>query len=801
MNAIELGNLSYLNLLWIVAAVAATMIVASVLRRRALSRFATSNLVKSLVAQVSDSRRRIKAVLVVASLAILAFAMTDPRWGKVWKEVPQRGIDVVFAVDVSRSMLAEDTSPTRLERARQQIEDMVDAMKGDRVGLVAFAGETKKCVPLTTNYADFKQALQEIGPHTIPLGGSRLGDALTVAANSFLDKTADHKAIVVFTDGEDQESDPVETATDIYKSQGIRVFTVGLGDMEDGSRIPVNRTRSGTQWLKHDGQHVWSKLNGEVLREVALAADGAYIPAGTSHVDMASVYRRYVAQVKQTEFETARVHSMIPRHQFFVGLALLLLLTETFISEFRKQKQPAKAASATTPTASVRPTTSQATKREASRKTEHVASAVIALAIAVGLTGAGPATSPTPSQQLAAANKNLAEGKLDDAIAKYQQIAEGQTGRTEAIYNEGVARFRNSEFEQARSLFTETLGTNNPNLTTQARFNLGNCDYAEAVACSKDDRPGAIKQLSSAVSHFRSALQDKPTDGDARANLELATRLMKQLQQEEDKEQEEKQDQQQKDQQQQDQNPESEQDKSDQQNSEQNKQDQQKSDQQDTSPKGSDKEDTDQKDTENSDQSESSENQDQQTGKDGSEQDDKPSDDSDSESDSGKDNADKKPEDQKEGSEGDSSSDHPEDKPSEDKADKGSAEDEKDQSKQDDESDSKGSPNGDSEEKEPQQQTQPADGQPKSDKNNPESKQPSQTGTSAQASDDKKDESQPAGAASSTGTSAGQAGEDGQPMTRVEADKILQAVRDRDLKRRRELMQRQRRHVPVHRDW
>ena len=133
----------------------------------------------------------------------------------------------MFALDVSRSMLADDVSPNRLERAKQQIKDMVDEMSGDRVGLIVFAGDAKQEVPLTRHYHDFKKTLDEVGPYNVQLGGSSLGNAIKTAADSFLTKTGDHKAIVVFTDGEDQESKPVQVAKQAYADQGIRVFTVG----------------------------------------------------------------------------------------------------------------------------------------------------------------------------------------------------------------------------------------------------------------------------------------------------------------------------------------------------------------------------------------------------------------------------------------------------------------------------------------------------------------------------------------------------------------------------------------------
>ena len=327
---IQIGNYANFNYLWLVAAVVAVTVAAAVANRRAVARFATKNLTPFLF-PASGRRRIFKLGIVSAALAMMVLALVDVRWGKTWREVPQKGIEVMFLLDVSRSMLAEDVTPNRLERAKQQIKDMVDEMAGDRVGLVVFAGDVRQKIPLTSHYNDFKRTLDEVGPHEVDRGGSRIGDAIGMASEAFLDKTSDHKAIVIFTDGEDHESDPVAVAEAMHQANGIRMFTVGLGDGEQGSRVPVQSSPRHRSYLTHNGEQIWSKMNGEVLKQIALKTDGAYIPAGTKQVDMASVYRQYVAQVNEQDFETARINSYIPRYQWFVGLALLLLLTDTLL--------------------------------------------------------------------------------------------------------------------------------------------------------------------------------------------------------------------------------------------------------------------------------------------------------------------------------------------------------------------------------------------------------------------------------------------------------------------------------------
>jgi Ca-activated chloride channel family protein len=328
---IQIGNAGSLWLMDVVAIALVLTGYAVIARRRAALRFATARLRKQILPAGTTSRHSMSAILTAASMTLLCVAMMDIRWGKAWREVPQKGIEVMFLLDVSRSMLAEDATPNRLSRARQMIKDMVDEMAGDRVGLVVFAGETRQSVPLTSHYEDFKQTLDSVGPHSVRVGGSRLGDAIEAAANGFISKTNDHKAIVLFTDGEDQESKPTEIAKQIHNEKGIRIFTVGLGDIELGARIPETEGRRGG-FVQYEGQQVWSKMNGQILSQIATDTDGAYIPAGTRRVNMADVYHGYVANVEQTEFETAKINTYIARYQWFAAPALALLLLDVWMS-------------------------------------------------------------------------------------------------------------------------------------------------------------------------------------------------------------------------------------------------------------------------------------------------------------------------------------------------------------------------------------------------------------------------------------------------------------------------------------
>lgn len=332
---IRFEHLRYVHLLWIVAALLALTVYGFARKRRALQRFATISVLGDLLPDFSLRRQWLKAVLVLAGMAVLVGGVIDPRWGVYWEEVPRRGVDIIFVLDVSRSMLAEDVAPNRLERAKQDIRDMLEVLGGDRVGLVTFAGvATLKC-PLTTNYGSFRMTLDEVGTQAAARGGTLLGDAVRVAAESFVDPVKKYKLIVVLSDGEDQGSYPVEAARKVQTERGIRVFTVGLGDASEGARVPLEQAGPKT-YLQHNGQEVWTKMDPTTLQQMALAGDGAYIPAGTRIVDLGQIYQERMAPSEQREFESSRVQVYKVRYQWFAGLALALLLIETAVSACKR---------------------------------------------------------------------------------------------------------------------------------------------------------------------------------------------------------------------------------------------------------------------------------------------------------------------------------------------------------------------------------------------------------------------------------------------------------------------------------
>ena len=339
MSDIRFDHQEYIHLLWLVPLLAGVFMYGFWRKRRGLRVFATANLHEALVPRVSPARQRVKAALALLALAFAVLALTGPRWGVYYEEVHRKGVDIIIALDVSRSMLAEDIAPSRLERAQLAIGDLLEQLEGDRVGLVTFAGAAVKKCPLTINYGSFKTALSHVDIHSSPRGGTLLGDAIRKAKECFVDRVKDHKAIILISDGEEHETDyPVEAARAVYDENGIIICTVGIGDVREGARIPIVENGQRT-FLKHDGQEVWSKMKPALLQEMAVVGGGMYLPAGTGDFDLARVYDWIRDKLDVVEFEAQYTERYYARFQWLTGLALLLMVVETLVNDRRRRDE------------------------------------------------------------------------------------------------------------------------------------------------------------------------------------------------------------------------------------------------------------------------------------------------------------------------------------------------------------------------------------------------------------------------------------------------------------------------------
>ncbi len=270
------------------------------------------------------------SILIIISILFIVFALVRPSWNKETKTIEKRGRDVVFLIDVSKSMLADDLIPNRLERAKLAINDAVLTLNGDRVALVAFAGSAVVKTPLTNDYSFFISSVERLNVNSVSRGGSLIGDAIRYVYNNVLDDSAKaYKDIILITDGEDHESFPVEAAAEAGK-KGIRIIAIGLGDEKKGHRIPVS-TDSGTEFMTFNGEEIWSHLDADSLRKIAGATEGGqYLNVSTGTFDLAEIYGSLIAGSGKAKYEDDSHTVYEERFQFFLFISILFLAIALF---------------------------------------------------------------------------------------------------------------------------------------------------------------------------------------------------------------------------------------------------------------------------------------------------------------------------------------------------------------------------------------------------------------------------------------------------------------------------------------
>lgn len=338
MNTVHFESAEMLQLLWLLPLFFGVAVYRFKKKDQALLKFAESGLLERINQSVSRARQWGKVLLVVAASLLIVLSLARPAWNPRPEKVESKGRDIVFVLDVSRSMMAEDLKPNRLERAKLAIRDLIDKIEGDRVALVAFAGTaTVKC-PLTQDYGFFRLMLDDTGPESISRGGTLIGDALRKTVDEvYSDRLKRYKDIILITDGEDQDSFPVEAAREVGE-RGIRLIAIGLGDEKEGQRVPVVNEKGERIFLRHGNQEVWSRLDADTLRKMVDATPGGrYLNVATGTFDLGAIYRDLLADAEKQFLESIKINRYEEKFQIFLGMALLLLLAEMALSERRKR--------------------------------------------------------------------------------------------------------------------------------------------------------------------------------------------------------------------------------------------------------------------------------------------------------------------------------------------------------------------------------------------------------------------------------------------------------------------------------
>jgi Ca-activated chloride channel family protein len=264
------------------------------------------------------------------AILFLLLSLTRPQWGYQWEDVRQEGVDIIIALDVSSSMLAEDIKPNRLERAKRKISDLLEMLQGDRVGLVAFAGTSFVQCPLTLDYTAARIFLSAIDTDLIPVQGTALGDALRTSIKAFRSEEKKSKAIILITDGEDQTGQALKAAKEAEKA-GVKVYTIGIG-RDIGAPLP-NPNQAGGFLKNKDGEVILTKLDETTLQQISLQTGGSYVRSVTGDIDLKTIYLDQINQnLEKKEFKSERRKIWQERFQWFIFPALLFLLYESRLS-------------------------------------------------------------------------------------------------------------------------------------------------------------------------------------------------------------------------------------------------------------------------------------------------------------------------------------------------------------------------------------------------------------------------------------------------------------------------------------
>ena len=335
MEMFRFANPEILYALGIIPVLIILFIWSRIQRRKAIRTFGNPELIASLMPNVSNFRPGLKFGIAMAALAFIIMAMARPQYGSKLQKIKRKGIEVMIALDVSNSMMAEDIQPNRLERSKRAISRLTDRLNNDKIGLIVFAGDAYTQIPITTDYASAKMFLNAINTSTVSKQGTAIGAAINLATNSFTPESEVGKAIIVITDGENHEDDAIGMAK-AATEKGIVVYTIGMG-LPQGGPIPVLNAYGQKDFRKDkDGNTIVTKLDETMLEQIAEAGKGAYVRASNSDVGINQIFDE-IDKMEKKELET-RVYSEY-NDQFipFLLVAFILLLID-FVTLERKNK-------------------------------------------------------------------------------------------------------------------------------------------------------------------------------------------------------------------------------------------------------------------------------------------------------------------------------------------------------------------------------------------------------------------------------------------------------------------------------
>jgi Ca-activated chloride channel family protein len=502
--------------LWLAAGVLACLCLLWLWRRydirqhAALARFVSPHLRTELTQSVSVGRRRLQRGFTLAALALLFVALSGPLVGYRWELISRRGIEIIFAVDTSRSMSTPDVKPDRLTRAKLAIDDFTNELDGDAIGLVAFAGDAFLVCPMTLDYGAFHESLSAIDINTIPRGGTNIAGAIRGAQAALRRRPGSDKILILVTDGEDLEGDALTAAQAAARQDSLKIYTIGVGTAQ-GDLIPLSDNPNGGFVKDDSGDFVKSRLDEPALKAIAAATGGQYAPLGSQGQGFEALYQSSLAPLLKHDLASRQQRVYIERYQWPLSGALGLLLLSQIIGSRRRIRARSR---------------SPAPQR---RNWAGPAAASLLLPLTLS-TWSGPArASPTSAQQA------YEKGDFAAATREYAAAAQSNPKTPVLQFNVGAAAYRAGQFPQAAQAFQASISrsvSGDPKRLAEqedAYYNLGNTLYRTGQRTLQSSQQQTLQSWEQAVKAYDTALELRAGDADAKFNRDLVKRKIDEL--------------------------------------------------------------------------------------------------------------------------------------------------------------------------------------------------------------------------------------------------------------------------------
>jgi len=497
------GTLACLCLLWL-------WYRYDIRQHAALARFVSPHLRTELTQSVSVGRRRLQRGFTLAALALLFVALAGPLVGYRWELVSRRGIEIIFAVDTSRSMSTPDVKPDRLTRAKLAIDDFTNELDGDAIGLVAFAGDAFLVCPMTLDYGAFHESLSAIDINTIPRGGTNIASAIRGAQIALRRRPGSDKILILVTDGEDLEGDALTAAQAAARQDSLKIYTIGVGTAQ-GDLIPLSDNPNGGFVKDDSGDFVKSRLDEPALKAIAAATGGQYAPLGPQGQGFETLYQSSLAPLLKHDLASRQQRVYIERYQWPLSGALALLLLSLLIGSRRRIRARSR--------------------RAAPERRNWAGPAAASLLLPLTLSPwSGPArASPSSAQQA------YDKGDFAAATREYAAAAQRDPKTPVLQFNAGAAAYRAGQFPQAAQAFQASISRavsgDSKRLAEQqdAYYNLGNTLYRTGQGTLQSSQQQTLQSWEQAVKAYDTALELRADDADAKYNRDLVKRKIDEL--------------------------------------------------------------------------------------------------------------------------------------------------------------------------------------------------------------------------------------------------------------------------------